>query len=86
MNKYLNIYYRTRKLLVNSIFSRFFSQNFLNKLVFKAIYKSNHWNKSNKFNNKQSFSGPGSVADTFQTNNLIKNFEKIPLTNNFLVQ
>ena len=58
MNKYLNIYYWIRKLLVNSIFSRFFSQGFLNKLVFKAIYKSNHWNKSSKFNDKQSFYRP----------------------------
>jgi len=82
MNKYLNIYYWTRKLLVNSIFSKFFSQSFLNKLVFKAIYKSNHWNKSDKFNDKQSFSGPGSVADTFQTNNLIENFKKFFVDNN----
>ena len=39
MNKYLNIYYWTRKLLVNNIFSKFFSQSFLNKLVFKANCK-----------------------------------------------
>ena len=82
MNKYFNIYYWIRKILVSSLFSKFFNQNLLNKLVFKAIYKSNHWNKSNKFNNNQSFSGPGSIPNSFQTNNLIKNLKKFFEDNN----
>jgi hypothetical protein len=82
MNKYFNIYYWIRKILVSSLFSKFFNQKLLNKLVFKAIYKSNHWNKSNKFNNNQSFSGPGSIPNSFQTNNLIKNLKKFFEDNN----
>ena len=76
MSKYLNKYYWIRKLFVNSFFSNFVSQNFLNKIVFNSIYKSNHWNKSKKFNSDQSYSGPGSVANSIQTNNLISELQK----------
>jgi len=76
LSKYLNKYYWIRKLFVNSFFSNFVSQNFLNKIVFNSIYKSNHWNKSKKFNSDQSYSGPGSVANSIQTNNLISELQK----------
>lgn len=71
MNKYLNKYYWIRKLFVNSVFSNFISQKLLNKIIFNSIYKSNHWNKSKKFDQSQSYSGPGSTANSIQTNNLI---------------
>ena len=48
----------------------------LNKIVFNSIYKSNHWNKSKKFDSNQSYSGPGSVANSIQTNNLILELQK----------
>ena len=76
MSKYFNRYYWIRKLFVNSFFSKFVSQKILNKIVFNSIYKSNHWNKNQKFDQKQSFSGPGSTANSIQTNNLIFEFEK----------
>ena len=76
MSKYLNKYYWIRKLFVNSFCSNFVSQNFLNKIVFNSIYKSNHWNKSKKFDSNQSYSGPGSVANSIQTNNLISELQK----------
>jgi len=77
--KYFNRHYWMRKLFVNSFFSKILGQNLLNKIVFNAIYKSNHWNKSKKFDHKEdSFSGPGSVPNSKQTNNLI-----IELTNFF---
>ena len=80
MSKYLNKYYWIRKLFVNSFFSNFVSQNFLNKIVFNSIYKSNYWNKSKNFNpNIQSYSGPGSIPNSIQTNSLITNLEKMPL-------
>mgnify|MGYP005672858269 FL=1 len=76
MNKYFNRHYWIRKLFVNSFFSKLISQRILNKIVFKSIYKSNHWNKSQKFDpNNQSYSGPGSSANSIQTNNLIAEFE-----------
>ena len=72
MIKYLNKYYWIRKITLNSFFSVFLSQKLLNKIIFNSIYKSNHWNKSSKFDEKkQSYSGPGSIPDSIQTNNLI---------------
>ena len=82
MSKYFNRYYWIRKLFVNSFISKFISQKLLNKIVFNSIYKSNHWNKSQKFNLNQSYSGPGSVANSIQTNNLISEFEKFFKENN----
>ena len=72
MTKYLNKYYWIRKLFVNKFFSKFINKNKLNKIVFNSIYKSNYWNKSKEFNSEnQSFSGPGSIPNSTQTNNLI---------------
>ena len=82
MNKYLNKYYWIRKLFVNNFFSNFLSQNLLNKIVFNSIYKSNHWNKSKKFDSSQSYSGPGSTANSIQTNNLISELQKFFKENN----
>lgn len=76
MNKYFNKYYWIRKFLVNKIFSRFFSEKKLNKIIFNSIYKSNHWNKGQYFSSNQSYSGPGSASNTIQTQNLITNLEK----------
>ena len=82
LSKYFNIYYWIRKLFVNSFISKFVSQKQINKIVFNSIYKSNHWNKSQKFEQNQSYSGPGSVANSIQTNNLISEFEKFFKENN----
>ena len=83
MLKYLNTYYWIRKISVNSFFSKFINQKLLNKIVFNSIYKSNHWNKSLKFNKKQqSYSGPGSIPDSIQTNNLIHALENFFKNNN----
>ncbi len=72
MNKYLNKYYWIRKIFVNKFFSKFIKKEKLNKIIFNSIYKSNYWNKSKEFNsNKQSLSGPGSIPNSIQTNNLI---------------
>ena len=77
MSKYLNKYYWIRKLFVNNFFSKFISKTTLNKLVFNSIYKSNYWNKSKEFNiENQSFSGPGSIPNSIQTNNLIFELRK----------
>jgi hypothetical protein len=76
LNKYFNKFYWIRKLFVNNFFSKFVSQKMLNKIVFNSIYKSNHWNKSQKFDSSQSYSGPGSIANSIQTNNLINELEK----------
>ena len=52
-------------------------------MVFDSIYKSNHWNKSKQFDKKnQSFSGPGSIPNSNQTNNLIFELEKFFKKNN----
>ena len=75
--KYFNKYYWIRKIFINKFISLFISKNSLNKIVFNSIYKSNHWNKSTKFKpNKQSYSGPGSIPNSIQTNNLIIQLEK----------
>ena len=77
MIKYLNIYYWIRKILVNKVISKILGKKFINKVVFNSIYKSNYWNKSKDFNPKfQSYSGPGSIPNSKQTNNLITNLEK----------
>ena len=83
MSKYYNKHYWIRKLFVNRIFSKLLSKKFLNKIVFNSIYKSNYWNKGKNFNpNIQSYSGPGSIPNSTQTNNLIINLEKFFLENN----
>ncbi len=82
MSKYFNKYYWIRKIFVNNFISKFISQQKLNKIIFKSIYKTNHWNKSLKFNPNQSFSGPGSAANSVQTNNLILNLQKFFNENN----
>ena len=76
MSKYFNKYYWIRKLFVNSFVSKFVNQRLLNKIVFNSIYKSNHWNKSQKLDLNQSYSGPGSASNSIQTNNLIIEFKK----------
>ena len=82
MSKYFNKHYWIRKLFVNSFISNLVSQKLINKIVFNSIYKSNHWNKSQKFNQNQSYSGPGSVANSIQTNSLISELEKFFIENN----
>ena len=83
MTKYLNIHYWLRKLLVNKFVSEILSKKFKNKIIFNSIYKSNYWNKSKNFNpNIQSYSGPGSIPNSTQTNSLILNLEKFFLNNN----
>ena len=75
--KYFNKYYWIRKIFINKFISLFISKNSLNKIVFNSIYKSNHWNKSSKFEpNNQSYSGPGSIPNSIQTNSLIIQLEK----------
>ncbi len=77
MSKYLNIHYWIRKFLTDKFFSKFFNQEFISKAVFNSIFKSNHWNKGKNFNvNTQSYSGPGSVENTAQTNYLLSNLKK----------
>jgi hypothetical protein len=76
LSKYLNKYYWIRKIIVNNFFSKFINHKLLNKIVFNSIYKSNHWNKSRKFDANQSYSGPGSVPNSIQTNHLISELEK----------
>ena len=83
MTKYLNIHYWIRKILVNKVLSKIIGKKFINKIIFNSIYKSNYWNKSKDFNSKfQSYSGPGSIPNSKQTNNLIANLEKFFLNNN----
>jgi len=83
LTKYLNIHYWLRKLLVNKFVSKILSKKFKNKIIFNSIYKSNYWNKSKNFNPKfQSYSGPGSIPNSRQTNNLITNLEKFFINNN----
>ena len=83
MSKYYNKHYWIRKLVVNRVISKFLSQKFLNKIVFNSIYKSNYWNKGENFNPiLQSYSGPGSIPNSTQTNSLILNLEKFFLNDN----
>ena len=77
LSKYLNKHYWIRKLFVNKFFSQLITKKSLNKIVFNSIYKSNYWNKSKDFNpKKQSLSGPGSIPNSIQTNNLIFELRK----------
>ena len=83
MIKYLNKNYWLRKLFVNKFFSKLLSQKTLNKVVFNSIYKSNYWNKSKSFNPlSQSYSGPGSIPNSTQTNSLLMNLKNFFLNNN----
>ncbi len=83
MSKYYNKHYWIRKLVTNKVISKLLSKKFLNKIVFSSIYKSNYWNKSKNFDPKlQSYSGPGSIPNSTQTNNLISNLEKFFINNN----
>ena len=83
MSKYYNKHYWIRKLVVNRVISKLLSQKFLNKIVFNSIYKSNYWNKGKNFNPLfQSYSGPGSIPNSTQTNSLILNLEKFFLNDN----
>ena len=83
MTKYLNKYYWIRKIFVNNFFSKLINKKKLNKIIFNSIYKSNHWNKSKKFNSQnQSFSGPGSIPNSNQTNNLIFELREFFKNNN----
>lgn len=76
MIKYLNIYYWVRKISVSQLFQLFFSKKFANKVIFNSIYKSNHWNRSVKFNEKtQSLSGPGSAPELIQTKSILKSLK-----------
>ena len=77
MTKYFNKYYWIRKIFINSFISLLVSKKLLNKIVFNSIYKSNHWNKSVKFKpDEHSYSGPGSIPNSIQTNNLTLQIEK----------
>ena len=82
MSKYFNKYYWIRKLFVNNFFSKFVSQKLLNKIVFNSIYKSNHWNRNEKYDTSQSYSGPGSAENSIQTNSLILELQKFFKNNN----
>ncbi len=83
MKKYINKYYWIRKVFVNSFFSKFLSKKLLNKIIFNSIYKSNYWNKSKEFDyKKQSYSGPGSIPNSTQTNNLLNELKSFFLNKN----
>jgi len=82
LSKYFNKYYWIRKLFVNNFFSKFVSQKLLNKIVFNSIYKSNHWNRNEKYDHSQSYSGPGSAENSIQTNSLILELQKFFKNNN----
>ena len=72
MIKYFNTNYWIRRILVNTFVSKLFSEKMLSKIIFSSIYKSNHWNKGRVLDPKlNSFSGPGSIPDSNQTNHLI---------------
>lgn len=72
--KYFNPYYWLRKIFVSNFFqSFFFNKDILRKLVFKSIYKSNHWNAHRKYDPEiNSVSGTGSNPKTLTTINLVK--------------
>jgi hypothetical protein len=75
LNKYFNKYYWIRKFFVNKLVSKFFSEKKLNKIIFNSIYRSNHWNKGQYLSSNQSYSGPGSASNSYQTQKLITNLE-----------
>ena len=72
--KYFNPYYWLRKIFVSRFFqSFFFNKDSLRKLVFKSIYKSNHWNAHRKYDSEiNSVSGTGSNPKTLTTINLVE--------------
>lgn len=85
--KYLNSYYWLRKIYVSKFFQNFLKkfngEENLRKLVFKSIYKSNHWNAHRVYNPMiNSVSGTGSNPKTRATINLIKNLSKFIDQNN----
>ncbi len=74
----LNINYWLRKIYTSKIYQFFFFNNKLNKKVFTAIYKSNHWAQSDNLSGEiVSVSGPGSNLNKEGFLNLKNNFDKI---------
>ena len=74
----LNINYWLRKIYTSKIYQLFFFNNKLNKKVFTAIYKSNHWAQSDNLSGEiVSVSGPGSNLNKEGFLNLKNNFDKI---------
>jgi len=84
MKKRLNIFYWLRKLFVSNLFQKFFhKKNFLRKIIFYTIYKSNHWNRYAELDkNNLLVSGPGSVPGIPSTINLVKNLKNFIRDNN----
>jgi len=89
MIKRLSIFYWLRKMLVMKpiqlilvkIF--FLRREFIRKLVFKLIYKTNHWNKYNSIDKQNLLvSGPGSIPGSKQTKNVIANLHDFIRKNN----
>ena len=89
MIKRLSIFYWLRKMLVMKpiqlilvkIF--FLRREFIRKLVFKLIYKTNHWNKYKSIDKQNLLvSGPGSIPGSKQTKNLIANLHDFIRKNN----
>ena len=76
MIKKLNIYYWLRKIFISRFIQKYLNQNFVRKLIFYSIYKTNHWNKYKKINkNNLLVSGPGSIPGSLQTKNIIDNLD-----------
>jgi hypothetical protein len=89
MIKRLSIFYWLRKMLVMKpiqlilvkIF--FLRREFIRKLVFKLIYKTNHWNKYKSIDKQNLLvSGPGSIPGSKQTKNVIANLHDFIKKNN----
>jgi hypothetical protein len=89
MIKRLSIFYWLRKILVMKpiqlilvkIF--FLRTEFIRKLVFKLIYKTNHWNKYKSIDKHNLLvSGPGSIPGSKQTKNVIANLHDFIRKNN----
>ena len=76
--KYFNLNYWLRKIYVSKFFQFIVKdKKKVQELVFNSIYKSNHWNRHNKFDSKfHSRSGPGSNPKTKQTIELVKNLNQ----------
>ena len=82
--KYLNINYWLRKIYISKLFQKIIlGEKKSRKLVFKAIFSTNHWNKYHKYNqDMNSVSGPGSNPKTLQTIRLIENLSEFIEKNN----
>lgn len=82
--KYLNINYWLRKIYISKLFQKIIlGEKKSRKLVFKAIFSTNHWNKYHKYNQDiNSVSGPGSNPKTLQTIRLIENLSEFIENNN----